>query len=61
MVRQNKTKTIPTSVCSTSDNLLLPFFIGPYNMKNSQDWCTKRLIAIRKRRHEELGSADDEE
>ena len=36
-------------------------FNGPYNMKNPQDWCTKRLIAIRKRRREELDAADESE
>jgi len=35
--------------------------IGAYNLHNPQDWCTKKLIAIRKRRREKLGSDDDDD
>jgi hypothetical protein len=31
-------------------------FNGPHNLQNPQDWCTRKLIAIRKRRHEQLGT-----
>ncbi|VEU43232.1 unnamed protein product [Pseudo-nitzschia multistriata] len=33
-------------------------FNGAYNFKNPTDWCTRELIAIRKRRHEEIGDHD---
>jgi len=34
-------------------------FNGSYNLQNPQDWCTEKLVAIRKRRHENLRIDDD--
>jgi chromosome segregation ATPase len=52
-----KTKVSPLLIVS-----LIVFFLhftGAYNLQNPQDWCTRKLIAIRKRRHEKLGTEDD--
>ena len=39
---------------------IFSFLKGSYNLKNSGDWCAKKLIDVRKRRHATLGVDEDD-
>jgi uncharacterized membrane protein len=41
--------------------VFLSYLTGAYNLQNPQDWCTKKLIEIRKRRREKPGIDDDDD